>query len=554
MSNSKATLVGTLALAAMAAVAPAQVLYNRFGMPDIDQRWADLPNDGKYYCAPTSNYNLMRYMDAHGVPNMMNGFSFNPELDLLVLGILHGTDPYKGGPARPGFDLIADRIGARAGNPLVFGYIHGPTSEWGVNRMRSVMASGSLAVLAYGKYVLTDIPTIGKYWVRSGGHVTTLIGYDFQSNPVKIFVRDPWTHENPANLNAQSDYYTDGIAVRNATLTTSNYGKVTHAIQDATEPGIRRMYDGLYQFMPATGGWSNDSVLEANRNFAAYRAIPASWRENRKYKGDEVTVRMPFRFEDEGMPETFTFRPREELVDWTPDLGNVGAVYATKLGRIFRVDLVTGEHKLLHVVKGARKVMIGGSRMETYVLASDREGDILVQIAGDGSVRKRTRLPYRVAGMEHDPVTGGPALPSANYGKMALFDEDLNPQGDMLLPGIPDGLGDVIFRIVPGDGSVLLARKGGSGFSRVGRRAATDNSFISFRTVYGLESIAPAGDGRFIVQDGDRLFTIDGAGSPVYSQFDGILGVAGEFRMARPHIAATPGFDSEPGWENIEVD
>lgn len=550
--SSRCLALATVMVAASAA--PAQTYLNRIGVPDIDQRWDDIPNDGKYYCAPTSNYNIMRYMDAHGVPNMMNGYTFDAWVDLVVLGIIHGTDPYKGGPARPGFDLILNRIGAREGNPLIFGFIYGPTAEWGINTMKNAMYSRSLGVVAYGRYEFYDLPFLGPGWLRTGGHVTTLTGYDWRNSPRRILVRDPAQDEDPNNLNSQSPNTTKSIAVRNIDLFTHDYGTVTHAVQDPTSDGVR-LYDAMYQFMPATGGWQNGAVVIQNSSRGVFKAVPKSnGNGNNKYKGDEIVLKMPFQFEDEGQPDTFTFKPREQAIDWTPDLGNIGAYYITHLGRVFHVDGYSGEHKLLHVIKGAKKVMIGGTRRETYILASDKHGDKIVQLDGRGKVAKSLLLPYRVATMEHDPVTGGPALPSADYTRMALMDEDLNPMGEMDLPGVPEGLGDVIFRIVPGDGSVLLARKGGSGFGRVGRRAATDNQWITLRTTYGIASIAPTGQGSYIIQDGDTLFTIDQAGNRSYSQFDGITGVTGEFRLSRSHVAAKPDFDIQPGWENIETD
>ena len=263
--------------------------------------------------------------------------------------------------------------------------------------------------------------------------------------------------------------------------------------------------------------------------------------------------------------------PREEVVDWVLDLGNLTVVYATKLGRVFEVDLTDDarHHKLLHVVKGARQLMIGGTSMDIYVLGdgSVKPGDGSV-LPGDGSVRfgdgsvrvvrierddnssEQIVLPFKAVGMEYDPATGGPALLVDSLDRMVSLDENLQNRVDLLLDEMPAGAGAPIFRINPESGEVLYTREGATGY-RKAFRGTGRSVFIDLPGVSDIRSLVPVRANTVIVQDGFSLKTMDSEGNRGRSQFDGITGVTGIFKMNRSHIAAQPGFDQGPGWQNI---
>jgi hypothetical protein len=553
------------AIAAVFSVAGAAMIpdfYARLGIPDHDQRWDSLPNDGNMYCVPTSFYNVIEYMRTHGVPEMPNYSTLGTDGALAVLGLLFTTHPLTGTAGGPKHSLMVGWLG-ESSDPLVFGYSYGPDWDWGTYRIRQAIASGSAVVLGYGKYKRLDPESYEMS--RIGGHSVTLKGYEFRNEDDILFIRDP--ARDDGNLFAQSPFADFTPTVKNGTLLSVDYGEVIHARYASSNDGVFRYVDSMHQYMPAMGGWSNNQFFSSS---------PASLRTPSP-SNKNIVVKMPFQFTpdsgDEALPDTYEIQPREEVVDWVLDLGSLTVVYVTKLGRVFEVDLTDDRHhKLLHVIKGAKQVMIGGTSMDIYVLGdgSVKPGDGSV-LPGDGSVRfgdgsvrvvrierddnsaEQIVLPFKAVAMEYDPTTGGPALFVDTLDWMVSLDEDLRNPIAQPLDALPAGAGAPIFRINPESGDVLYTREGASGYFKAFRGTGR-SVFSELPGVSDIRSLVPVRANTIIVQDGFSLKTIDGNGNRSPSQFDGLTGVTGTFKMNRSHIAAKPGYDSGPGWHNIPPD
>lgn len=562
----KAAWAGTASLALAGSLAATVIpdFYARLGIPDFDQRWDSLPNNGNMYCVPTAFYNAIEYMRTHGVQEMPNFSGGGTDGALLTLGILFGTDAEEGTKGGPKHDLMVGWLG-QSTNPVVFSYAYGPHWSWGTYRIRKAAASGSVVVLGYGRY--ERFSTNSSSWRRTGGHAVTLKGYEFRGADDILIIRDP--ARDDGNNQVQGPFADFAPTVKNITFVpSSTLLPVTLAEYEIQNNVLKhRAVDCMYQYMPAVGGWSNDQFFSSS---------PSNLRATASADGN-IVVKMPFQFaqdsDAETLPDSFEIKPREEAVDWVFDLGSLTVVYVTKLGRVFEVDLTdSSHHKLLHVVKGAKQLMIGGSSMDVYVLGdgSVKPGDGSV-LPGDGSVRfgdgsvrvvrierddntsEQIVLPFKAVAMEYDPLTGGPAVFDETLNRMVSLDENLKNPVVQLLDPMPAHPGAPIFRINPENGDVIYARTGDNGywkaFRGTGRAIRVDLPGVS-----DVRSIVPVRANTIIVQDGTALKTIDGNGNRSVSQFDGITSVTGIFKMNRSHIAALPGFDSGEGWHNIPPD
>lgn len=529
-------------------------LYARLGLTDFDQRWNSLPGDGNMYCLPTSFLNLMTYMHTHGAPEVPDLANLPIDERLAILGVLFGTDAEDGTTSEPAHTYMVNWVG-QSSNPIIFSFKYGPSWNWGTYRIRQAISSGSMVNIAYGRY---DKAYPGaNFYVRTGGHVVTLKGYDFNGATDILFVRDP--ARDDGNGNVQGPYADYAPSVKNRSYRkTPGGGLFTHAeyaLDSSTTTRIR-IVDGMFQYMPAGGGWSNsqffsDGMTDGNA---------------RKKSGPErIFVKVPFQFTpepgEEPLPDQYEVIPREEVVDWVFDLGNLSVYYVTKLGRIFEVDLTDDkQHRLLHVIKGTTQLMVGGKTMDLYAMVP---GDGSVRF-GDGSVRivrierddnslQTRQLPFKARAMEYDPRTGGPAILADSLDRMVSLDETLQTTVETPLPDMPAGGGTAFFRINPETGWVFYGRRGSSGFQVADR----DTGRVFFRELPGvsdLRTVVPIRENLMIVQDGSILKTLDALGNRSPSQFDGIAVNGGIFKMNRSHIAAEPNFDSGPGWRNLRPD
>jgi len=192
-------------LLAVAGAACGQCTISRPNMPDFDQLRATncmpvvngLPNHGQMYCAPTSMVNVMAYLANNGYPALMGGNQNWQNADynfvntrLRDMGTAMSTSA-TGGTQLPGwYNGTARWLQSRAPNKFTliawaaFGsYAPSP------NEFYRVMRAGGLVTFSFGYYVF--VPQFNAY-VRTGGHVVTLIGVNDACGPTPaVRIHDP---------------------------------------------------------------------------------------------------------------------------------------------------------------------------------------------------------------------------------------------------------------------------------------------------------------------------------------------------------------------------
>lgn len=213
-----------LAGAADANIDPVSAFYNSnqdFGyqvswMPDIDQQWASLPNNGNMYCLPASGLNMLAFAahwggDISGVASGTwddNSAAENVALvnDLGFLAALSGTSP-TGGTSVTGlangleayigdspYSVIALRRNENFYPNLATFGLYGPAG------------GGALMSVGYGRYDFEILQpgSILRLLDRNGGHMCTVQTAINDNGDETLIVRDPGS--GGASLFTQSSY------------------------------------------------------------------------------------------------------------------------------------------------------------------------------------------------------------------------------------------------------------------------------------------------------------------------------------------------------------
>jgi len=188
--------------------------YQITGMPDYDQErgpWPSigLPNNGEQYCVPTSMVNLFRYGANHGFPGLALGQPANYggiTTSIRELGSLMNTDPDTGTKHGPGsFGALVWITASGESGKVVLDHA-AKTSNW-VPRHSTIaqlMQMGGIVNVCYGRYdVLSQEGNLVFTGPRNGGHCTTIMHVQRDSNGIILRVRDP---ADGGSIMSQSPY------------------------------------------------------------------------------------------------------------------------------------------------------------------------------------------------------------------------------------------------------------------------------------------------------------------------------------------------------------
>ncbi|MBS1707100.1 MAG: hypothetical protein JSS65_00090 [Armatimonadetes bacterium] len=530
-------------------------VYSRPGIPDYDQRRRDLPDHGNAYCVPTSCVDMLKYMSENGLPGMDGSFgnSYDDVTNFIFnLSVQMGTTTAHGTHSGPAFDVMFNWTNSRT-NKLLVHTLYGASWDWGKGTIRNRIAEGAICRIGYGRYY-----NYGGSWHRDGGHSMALVGYNFSGSQDFFRVRDPAKADG--DLDKQGDFVTEDYDTRNLTFTTTTWGRRTHAMctlftGDNGANNQRHVYDGMHCILPVFAGWLNTEVYTSGG--PGPKPVPGKF----KASPPPFTSTSPWNFGDP-TPVTQSFTPFDTVVDWCYDIGMLGVFYITPAGKIYYANLTTGDHFFIQTIPGARKLVVAGTTLDLFVLASTNAGDTLVRLERDqmtleeGKVmniavlRKTVALPGRASALDVDPFAGGVAVLSKDMDKVWSFGEDLLPKTTTPVSPPPSGSGEPIFRIDPAFGEIVYTRRGSSQFFAILRGGPSRGPRTSPSFAQGIESIELCGNGVVMVQDGGRLYTYDHAGQEVQTQLSG-LAVNGPTKLIRSHVAADTSQMVGPEWRDV---
>jgi hypothetical protein len=207
------------------------------GIPDFDQKRESspftigLPNDGRFYCAPTAATNLMAWLANNGAPGLPPGggdwslytesrwnnsaleryntatnaidamgeaMSTNPDGGTDSYRVLHGVRDYLD-EHLPDHEYRVYQRGVDGGD-WVSHRFHIPAMD----EAAEVLIDGAVAIMRWGYYDWTDVFVGGDQLIRrTGGHLVAVMGIDRVAGETYVRVRNPGSSDSPRR---QSDF------------------------------------------------------------------------------------------------------------------------------------------------------------------------------------------------------------------------------------------------------------------------------------------------------------------------------------------------------------
>lgn len=382
-----------LALAAGPPAAEAHVLnrvyinqnnfhYRVLHVPDLDQRRYNLPNDGSWYCVPTSHMNFAAYVAEHGFPGQPPGvhnwhttgnFSVMSG-ELIDLGGLMGTG------ATTGTSPVGGTLGSSiwfAPRAIVTAFEMDSDYTPRLKSLAARAADGALIVPRIGWYNEAAYPVI----VRTGGHcVSMTYARAYNANEKSIGINDPGSDNGI--LSAQSTYTTDyyDVGNRDVFVAPSFQNKTMsriHGYGGATTNGY--IY-GFYQISPVV------TLVGA----------------------DAEMVKAKFTFDDEGIESSLIVSDNlADIIDAAlgADLFNsyfLTAPILEQLGGLWQYDSVSDDATQIATVEDPIDVCTG-RRLQVYVV----DGRTLRCFTPewDEPVERQAPIPIPVEQVVYDDLT-----------------------------------------------------------------------------------------------------------------------------------------------------
>jgi hypothetical protein len=190
--------------------------YSVQWMPDIDQRWFTLPNDGAMYCVPTAAMNMLAFASHWGDellqpgPGVWDDNYVTEQWDLAdkleQLGFLMETSPTGGTGVSGLFTGLDLWIGQRPFDVWVQGRTETDYPTLSDVASNGVAGGGTLAAVAYGRYIWDTVGgSTPRLLERTGGHMVTVRYASAQDGVETLMVRDPSTSDT---IIEQSPYST----------------------------------------------------------------------------------------------------------------------------------------------------------------------------------------------------------------------------------------------------------------------------------------------------------------------------------------------------------
>lgn len=503
-----------IAFATLSGVASAQSYYRR-DLMDYDQKRNALAKDGSMFCVPTAYVDIFRFMAVKGGFGNLdkgynNGYASITDFINRMANIMD-TDKDDGTNFDDGVEGAAEWI-ADHSNQFFVHCTFGPTNNWGTQRLRHTAAMGWMARIGYSRFYKD-----GSTWERKGGHALALAGYDYRTSSKKILVANPATDDG--NINVQGAFQIDSHDVENVSINTDDYGQVSHARWSKwTKDGVQwqAMIDKMHVIIPAWVGWVNAPHTTTPPN-NLYASIAEGYAEIAPTTFHAVFPGAT----DDGVNPVIRERDIElpgPVKDWCMDPGQAAIYVLLTDGTVHHVDLLDKTIDKVTTIRGGRKLAVAGKGFDLFVLQDGNTEDNLVRIEQESKRQISMKVAKGITAIEPDPETKGIAALHPTSKRLFRVDPDLK-QARPLTIDLPEGEG-AVFMGMGRKGDITFARSGAKTFTRAIKGAAMRR--VSMAQSPKTLSFQPLSKNLFIVQDGEKLMTVDADGKPSSSPFDKI--------------------------------
>ncbi len=229
--------------------------YSVAEMPDFDQKWQNLPNQGSMYCVPTAYTNVMGFLSQNGysslwrrLPSYMPGHSpkysvQNIQYNISIMADYMDTDGEDGTGFGDALDGIEDFVDGRFwGNWYSRSCSNDDTIN--LNKLKNHFEMKRIGAVCYGRYE-RDNPNDSNSYDRMGGHCVTAVGLKINGSNAVISLHDP---NNDSNRTTQAATAIKDRSAKNFSLKTD--GDWRNGICISQDGGKVRMIDSYIIFSP----------------------------------------------------------------------------------------------------------------------------------------------------------------------------------------------------------------------------------------------------------------------------------------------------------------
>lgn len=418
--------------------------YRVDGVPDIDQRWSSLPNDGKMYCVPTATMNWLYSMgEPPSPPDPATTIQ-----NLTLLGAMMGTDPEGGTTFGGTIDGLEDWLYKRQASVGIIGHsVYSDGARVRIDYLRAWATMGGLVNVIMGRYVQNE----GEL-IRESGHMMTMIGLHQSNDRTGIIVHDPADESSDLTSQSATTEVTESLANECWNIE----GDMTTLIRWGTLTDKIRLIDGFVVLAPSS------AVTNLSPGVLTH------------YQAELKTGRIA--------TQSFRLPFSGEVVDLAmhPALPRV-AVVGKGSGEVWMLDLTNGAWSRIAGLRGPQLLSFGGRAHRLFVV-QERE---LISIDVETGAMHGAELPVPIDALTYNAHTNHIVLASVRAKTMLSLAPNLALRSEQKLPEASGG-GRLFLTADPRDGTIIMTRAGSSeittlhlepsgvGTQAAGRLATTD--------------------------------------------------------------------------------
>jgi hypothetical protein len=500
-------------------------------VPDIDQQWSNLPNNGAMYCVPTSTLNWLYYFALHGCPQALAyqipktpeaAFNTFTTLNLGMLASYMDTDPKEGTTGSGWFDGLMDWLNDRQVPAMVRMYTYSDDTKITFDILKEwanfMLLLGGKMCIAVGRYEIKN----GCY-ERNGGHALTVVGLNQADDNYSIKVHDP--NDDNSDLKTQSATKTPTIALNHEW---GNFeGKKTTLLRWGTSIKPYQFIDYVVVIQPYFVV-TNLSVNGANKLAYYYYNLDS---DTTTLQTKEITL--PF---------------SAELLDLAihPALP-IAVCIAKGTNEVWSIDLVNSTSKQLATLDSPQRLTYGGRSHRLFVASAHQ----VVTLDNDGKVVDRLELAQPVDALSFDYKLNRLVIASDAVKKLLFLNPTLQIQEEHELPAIA-GNGRISLTINEGNGTLYATRNGSSQVVslRIHPTGAIARGLSTLLSEGETSAVHVNHKDMLYVSENGRIATFDSDGNRVPSSpFEG-LPAGSLLQVSRSHHNFDPELMQKPEWRN----
>lgn len=488
--------------------------YSISGVPDVDQKWDELPENGRMFCAPAAIMNWMYYYAEHGKPGAINfarNIPHNIPLNIASMGAYMDTDGSGGTHFSDAVDGLCDWIDDHNIPAHVFHRRATQGQNITYKSLRNRLQQGANLVVWRGRYKKED-----GVFDRIGGHVMTLVSLTrTDDNTITVGVHDP---DNDGSIYSQSATRVEQVVVTEKRRNIEGDGvTILRWGPDSVNPPYRCI-DGWIAIVPV---------------FAMTNLVSGALTLYSSSFESEKTIRKDFPLPFSGEIGDLVLNPSD----------STASVIAKNTGEVWTLDIVEETWNKISGISKAKLITYGEKdqlfvKQDTRLLAFDSANKQIGQIDLED-----------VDALSFDHKNNRLVTLSSKNKSLLSFSTQLTLLEKNPLPEI-QGSGRFNLSLGGRDGAAVISREGSSQFARVPMFTKSSKKLESIKIKSTQTGAVHAAKGRLFLNEAGKITSYESDGKrKVKSIFDGLA--CGSFlKVARNQYSIDDGKAKSDAWRN----